>query len=115
MMTDQNSPKFEELHSYYMRNFSMGHIDADINSKFALISLICYLTFKAKAKRPDVTHYQVIMQLSKTNPLPENFVKGLAIMCEDFGYGCTEFPTFNIKPNEIPQTIQRLLGLYKPF
>lgn len=106
---------FEEMHHYYMTNFSLGHLSTDINSKFALISLVCYITNKAKEKKPDVTYYQILMQITKNNSMPETFIKGLAIMCEDFGYGCKEFPTFNIKPSDMVATVQRILQSYTPF
>lgn len=108
-------PPFEEMRQYYLRYFSLGHLGTDINSKFALISLICYVTMKAKEKKPDVTYYKIIMKMAEKDSLPESFIKSLAIMCEDFGYGCSEFPTFNIKPAEMVPTIQRLLKTYNPF
>lgn len=110
-----NKPSFEEMHRYYMQNFSLGYLNTDINSKFALISLICYVTMKAKEKKPDVTYYSIIKQITKNNSLPEQFVKGLAIICEDFAYGCNKFPTFEIKPTNMIKTIQDLLNSYLPF
>lgn len=115
-MNDMTSgPSFGEMKDYYLKNFSLGHLNTDINSKFALISLVCYITMKAKEKKPDVTYYQILMQITKNNTMPETFIKGLAIMCEDFAYGCTEFPTFNIKPADMVPTVQRLLNSYLPF
>lgn len=106
---------FKELRLFYARNFSLGFLGSDINKKFALISLICYLTKSLQKKQPDVTYYQVLMKLTKDNSLPERYIKGLAIICEDFAYGCKEFPTFEIKPNEIVPTIKNLLLSSLPF
>ena len=56
------------------------------------------------------------MQITAKDPLPEKFIKGLAIMCEDFMYGCTEFPTFGIKtPAEMATQIGKILHEYLPF
>lgn len=109
------SPPYDELRKLYSKCFSLGHLNTDINSKFALISLICFLTFKAKSTKPDVTHYKVIKSITRDTFYPEDFLKGLAVVCEDFSYGCSEFPTFNIKPKDIVKTIKDLLDTYLPF
>ena len=45
-----------------------------------------------------------------------NFIKGLSIICDDFAYGCTEFPTFGIKtPGEMAKQVQSILSEYLPF
>ena len=36
-------------------------------------------------------------------------------MCEDFAYGCKEFPTFGIKDKDIPLKIKEILKTYLPF
>lgn len=89
----------------------------DINNKFALISLTCYITDKLKEKNPDVTHWSVLYKINKigNNPVPEDLLKGLAVICSDFGYGCTKFPTFNIEDKKIPTKIKELLNMWIPF
>ena len=126
------SPPYNEMRRMYSKLFSLGYLNTDINTKFALISLICYVTYKAKMKKSDVTHYQILMNnafvinddicyrsqdayITKDKPLPEDYIKGLAVVCEDFSYGCTTFPTFNIKPSEIVKTIQDILSKSLPF
>ena len=47
--------------------------------------------------------------------LPEEFLKGLAIVCEDFSYGCTEFPTFGISQKELIPKAKEILNTYMPF
>lgn len=106
---------YEELKRYYTENFSLGYLNTDINNKFALISLICYLTLKAKDKKPDVTHYNIIRSITKDMHIPHAFEKSLAIICEDFSYGCVNFPTFNIKGQDIIKTIKDILNSYVPF
>lgn len=110
-----DGPSYKEMATYYKQYFSLGHLEKDISKKFALISLICYVTEELKKKKPDVTYYQTIYKLASGMGLPGTFIKALAIICEDFSYGCTEFPTFEIKPNEMVKTIKNLLGSYTPF
>lgn len=105
---------FSELETIYKKYFSLGYMNTDINTRFALVSLICYVTQKLKSKRPDVTYYQVIYKLAESC-IPEDNIKGLAILCEDFAYGCTEFPTFGIEDKKIPGKIKEILMNWLPF
>lgn len=75
--------KFEELKEIYSKYFSLGYINKDINSKFALISLICYVYQKNKPKHPDLTYYSLITKISQHLGLSDDFIKGLSIVCED--------------------------------
>ena len=106
---------YSDLQQIYNQHFSLGFLGNDINNKFALVSLICFLTFKAKSNKPDVTHYKVIKSITKDSFYPEDFLKGLAVVCEDFSYGCTEFPTFNIQPKDMVKTVKELLSTHLPF
>lgn len=108
------TPEYSEMQAIYMSMFSLHWFGNDISNKFALISLICYLKYKLSAKKPDVTHYQIIMKCGGEN-LPEDVVKALAVICSDFGYGCTEFPLFGLKDKQIPNKIKELLQNYLPF
>ena len=107
--------KYRDLEQIFKEYFSTGYINVDINTKFALISLICYLTNALRKKKPDVTYYQVIRKLNSKGQIPDEYVKGYAIMCEDFAYGCTEFPTFNIAPKDVPKTVSDILQKWMPF
>ncbi len=109
-----NTPPYEEMQRLYSQYFSLGHINSDINTKFALISLVCYLTEKLKEKKPDVTHYQVLRKLSE-GVVPEDTIKGLAVICSDFAYGCKEFPTFGIDDKNIPAKVKEILLKWLPF
>lgn len=108
------TPPYEEMQRIYSKYFSIGYLNTDINTKFALISLICYLTKKLKEKKPDVTHYQVVRKLSEGMIL-EDQIKGLSVICSDFSYGCTEFPTFGIDDKNIPAKIKEILSNWTPF
>ena len=112
--------KFKELQQLYSKNFSLGYINSgngrsSIENRFVLISLISYITYKAKLKNPDTTYYEIIMKLNKNLGLPDDFIKGLAIVCEDFSYQCTEFPTFGLKGQDIIKEAVSILKSYMPF
>jgi hypothetical protein len=111
---------FDNLRHFYVENYSLGYINSgngrsSIENRFVLISLIDYLTYKTKLKNPDTTHYSVIMKLSKNLGLPDNFIKGLAIVCEDFSYYCTEYPTFGLQGQDIIKEVVSILKSYMPF
>jgi|SRR5574344_1027909 hypothetical protein len=109
---------YNELQSIYNKYFSLSGIEGEIDKKFALISLICLLTNASKKKTPDVTCYQVIrkvLELSKTN-LPDDYINGLSIVCEDFLKGSTKFNNCGLKtPNEIVSKIKEILDQWLPF
>ena len=111
---------FNELRKFYGENYSLGYINSghnrsSIEERFVLISLIDYITYKAKLKNPDVTHYEIIMKLSKNLGLSDNFIKGLAIVCEDFAYQCTDFPKFGLKGQDVIKEAISILKSYIPF
>lgn len=106
---------FNDLKQLYYDKFSIGYLNTDISNKFALISLIDYLTYRAKQKNPDVTYYKIISKLCEGLGIPLDFIKRLSIICEDFGYNCTEFPTFNIEDKKVVSTIKSILKTYVPF
>jgi hypothetical protein len=117
-MTDlekKEYPTFKQLSNLYKKYFTLGYINADINLKFALISLIGYIVNELKKKKPDVTYYSVIMKMAEGSGLPEELLLALSIICEDFAYQCTEFPTFGMKPPQMVAKIKEILNMYVPF
>lgn len=106
---------YNELKDIYIQYFSLGKIASDINEKFALISLIGYIVYNMKKKRPDVSYYEVVYKLSEGLGISESEIKSLAIIVEDFSYECTEFPTFGLKSKEMPQKIREILSKKMPF
>lgn len=114
-MTKDANLSDAELRTMYARHFSLGYIGSDINKKFAVVALIGYITMKIQKKRSETTHKQVIDRLTADMNLPEEFKTGLAIVCEDFAYGCKEFPTFGLKDKEMPAKIKEILKEYLPF
>jgi hypothetical protein len=113
-MDINNSISYNELRDYHNKHFSLSTLNVSITEKFALISLICYITKKLQAKVPDITYYKVIYKLSEGH-IPENFIKGLAIICEDFAYHCDDFPTFDLQDKQIPNKIKEILVNWLPF
>lgn len=109
------SISFNELRKIYQDRFSLGFLGTDITNKFALISLICYLYKNLKSKNPDITYYSLIHKLGDEKGIPDNMCIALAIMCEDFSYGCKEFPTFDLKGKEIVAKIKELFHNALPF
>lgn len=106
---------FIELRQFYIDHYTLGYFNTNVTNKLVMLGLICYLTNEAKAKKPDVTHYQIIMSLTKDMPLPESIVTSLAIICEDISYGCKEFSTFGVDKKQVISTVKNLLNSYLPF
>lgn len=111
---------FNELKRFYSENFTLGYISGNTNrspieNRMVLICLICYIVEKNKPKNPDLTHYALLYKLNKNLNLPDDFLKGLAIVCEDFSYQCHEFPTFGLEGKQILEEIILILKTYLPF
>lgn len=111
---------FRELQDLYSEYFSLGNLNntqerSAIENRMILISLVCYVTYKTKLKHPDTTHYGILMKLSSGLGLPDAFIKGLSIVCEDFSYNCTKFPTFGLEGKDILKEIIKILKSYMPF
>ena len=111
------TPPYEEMQRIYSQYFSLNFLGSDISNKFALISLTCYLTHKLKSKKPDTTYWSILYKINnkRTTHVPEDLLKRLAVICSDFGYGCTDFSTFGIEDNKIPEKIKELLNSWVPF
>lgn len=108
------NPPYEDLQRIYEKYFSLGYLNTDFTSKIFLIAYICYLTEQLKAKKPDVTHYQVIRKIADSS-VSEDFIKGLAVVCSDFSYGCKNFPDNGKTAKEMPAEIKKILNTYVPF
>jgi hypothetical protein len=114
---------FDELKRFYSEHFSLGYLalsesngNSPFERKLILISLICYLYNKNKPKNPDLTYYSLIYKLSKNMGIPDDFIKGLAIICEDFAYGNNgNFPTFGLEGKMILNEINSILKSFLPF
>ena len=113
---------FDELRKFYSEHFSLGYLNipnskehSSFERKLILISLICYVVEKNKPKNPDFSAYMLLYKINSTINLPDDFIKGLAIVCEDFSYQCHEFPTFGLEGKKILEEIVSILKTYVPF
>lgn len=113
---------FKELKQFYSDYFSLGYLNvpeknghSSFERKIILVSLICYVVEKNKPKNPDLTHYALLYKLNSKLELPDDFLKGLAIICEDFSYHCHDFPTFGLEGKDILKEIVEILKTYVPF
>ena len=107
--------KYVDLKKIYEENFSLYHLNVDMQKKFAVIAMICSLTKALQSKKPDVTVYQVIMKISQNMGLPDDFIKSLTVICEDFMTCKGEFLTFGLKIKDMPKEIRQILNQYIPF
>lgn len=108
------SPKYEELQEIYQKYFSFGNLGVSFDSKLALLSMLCHIKEQLSAKKPDVTHYQVLRNIVGTK-WPEDIIKGIAVVCSDMSYGCKEFPTFGLDNKQMIAKIKEIADNYLPF
>lgn len=111
-------PSYRDLSAVYAYYFTLGNLNTDIGSKFALISLICYLTFRVRKKNPKATCLQVINKITEKDKAKhdEKFIQGLSIICEDFMRNTSEFLTFELKTQkEIISKIKEIMNTWLPF
>lgn len=106
---------YSTLKQIYRDHFTLSHFNVNNQEKMALIMLICYLTDKAKAKKPDTTIWSIIYALNKDIYLPDEILMGLSIVCEDFFESGGEFPTFGLQTKEIVPKVKNILKSYLPF
>ena len=106
--------KYKELKSLYEEYFSIATLGKDFNDRLGLISLICYLYNKLKPKNPDLTYWYLLYKMG-SKEVPDKYLIGLSIICENFSENCSEFPNFGIKDKDIPKRIKELLHNWLPF
>lgn len=116
-MSNLQNLSFEQLKHIYSKNFSLGYLNTDCNEKFALISMICTVTYELRKKGKEISCYDVLLKIGKSfSELEKNtFFKSLGCVCEDFLYGCDTFPDFGLKPAEMPKMILKILEKHVPF
>lgn len=111
---------FDEVCKLQGEIFSMEFLTCDFKEKIALVSMVCYLTNELNKKRDKehkITCYDVLFKIDTTasKNYREDFLKGLAALCQDFMKGSTNFETFGIPPKEMPNMIRRILDSFLPF
>lgn len=106
----------EELRNILETDLNIGVPgSADLGDKIGLLSMICYLTNALKAKKPSVTHYDVIKLCTKDDFPDERTNQVLALMCEWFANGCLTFPNLGIQPKDMPVLIKEKIRDLCPF
>lgn len=111
-----NNLTYEEKKKLYSQHFSLGNLTTDITNKFALVALICFITNEKNKQSPGTTCYSIIESLTRESKLPEDYKETLAIICEDYMFMCTTFPTFGIKSaKEMVAKIKSILNDWLPF
>lgn len=110
----QNNIKYNNLKDIFSTYLSLSTLGTDFSTRLALVSLICYLYNNLKTKIPDITYWTLVYKLGK-GMIPEEMLKGLSILCEEFGTNCKEFPTFGIEDKKIPARVKEILSNWLPF
>lgn len=106
---------YNERQREYVEKFGLGYISPSLEKKFVLIGLVCYLTYKARQKNQNATCLQILEALGNKFFIEKKLQERIAIVAEDFMYGCQEFSTFGIKPSEIINTLKKIMEDMLPF
>lgn len=109
-----SEPTYEQMASTYKDWFSTGYLSS-MQDKLALIDLIGWLVTTLRKKKPDVTYYQVVYKLAQSKGLSDKEIKSIAIIAEDFAYGCDDFVTFGLTIKEVPAKIREIIHKMLPF
>lgn len=93
-------------------------LKAPLDNKFALISLLCYITnqMRAKDKNWKVLKSIKLIRNDKFSQNSPEFIEGLSSLCEDLMFGQTEFPTFELNSyREMFNVINSVMDQELPF
>lgn len=114
-MMEAWEPTLTDLHSTYNRYFSLSCLNVSPEQKFALISLICFLTLQARKNNPKATPEQVIKKIADGGNSP-GLLRALCCICDDFLKSAGDFPIFGAKSSkEIVECIKKILNTEMPF
>lgn len=111
---------YEKARAIYNKYFTLGYLNTSLENKLALIAMICHITNninKSKDEVNKVTCYQVICKIGKDMPdeIHQDFFKALGAICDDYMYGCKEFPNFGVDPKAMPKEVLKILNTWIPF
>ncbi len=120
MQSAEQDLKFKEKKDYFFSNYSLGAISGNsINDKLILISLVSYVHFKMRETNPSVTVLDILKSITKQkadNSSYYQMIESLAIIVEDFCYGCSIADNCGLKSSqEIINKIKEILGQWLPF
>lgn len=116
-MMEAWEPTLTDLRSTYNRYFSLACLNVSPDNKFALISLICFLTKQARKNNPNVSVDQVIRKITNGKAMNSNgLLRALTCICEDYLKTEGEFPIFGAKSSkEIVDKVIEILNTEMPF
>lgn len=116
-MMEAWAPTLTDLRSTYNRYFTLSCLNVGPDAKFALISLICFLTKQARKNNPKATVDQVLRKVLNGRAMNSNgLLRAVTCICEDMLLGEGEFPIFGAKSSkEIVDKIVEILGKEMPF
>lgn len=116
-MTEDWEPTLEGLRLTYNRFYSLQCLNVSPVDKFALISLICFLTVQARKKNPEVSVDQVIKKITQGQMVNSpGLLRALTCICEDMLIEPYDFPIFGAKSSkEIVDKIVSILSSEVPF
>ena len=109
-----SEPTYTQMVRVYNEWSSSGYLKS-MQDKLALIDLIGWLVTTLQKKKPDVTYYQIVYKLAEGSGLTDMEIKKIAIIAEDFAYGCTDFVDFGLKIKEVPAKIKEIFNRMLPF
>lgn len=114
-----DTSKYKQLHDILYEDLFIGvPASTDMGDKIALIAMICYLKNALKAKKPDITHADVIhLCIPKAGEfwLLEDNIQALALVCDWLSFDCTKFPNLGVPVKEMPGKIREQLSKLCPF
>lgn len=114
-MMEAWEPTLTDLSLTYDKYFTLDCLNVSFEEKFALISLICFLTKQAQKKNNSVTVEQVIRKIAG-NSNSNGLLMALTCICGDFIKHCDKFPIFGAKSSkEIVDKVKELLNTELPF
>lgn len=106
-----------DLRSIYNKYFSLACLNVPPDVKFALISLICFLTKQARKTNANATVEQVLKKiLPENHQVSKGLLNALVCICDDYLLTNDDFNTFGAKSaKEIVLKIREILDKEMPF
>lgn len=112
---------YENRKNTYLSTFSLGTFQKakSVNDKMVLLSLICYAYFQMKVKKPEITHLEVVLAVTKAKKDSTAYyqmLESLAIVCEDLCYNTTSADSCGLDTSKkVIDKIKEILTSWVPF
>lgn len=104
-------------YSLQHRAFDCGkYLAVPLIEKFAIISLLGFLTKSVKKKTPTCTSYDVLLKVLEDKTIDREFLYNICIVTDDFTTDVNEFELFGLKTQkDIIDKINSILQNWLPF